>query len=95
LPVSQADSRDRQGLLDLISQVQFGEVRVRPGYVKEEVDQFLGEIRATLAGTRQPPLSATDVRRVLFRTTKLRRGYDEEHVDAFLDRVEQELRQAG
>ncbi|HEU5416804.1 MAG TPA: DivIVA domain-containing protein [Streptosporangiaceae bacterium] len=93
--MSQADSRDRQGLLDLISQVQFGETRVRPGYVKQDVDQFLLEVRATLAGARQPPLSPADVRAAQFRTTRLHRGYDEEQVDAFLDRIEQGLRQAG
>ena len=34
------------------------------------------------------PLSATDVRSVVFTTTRMRLGYDVEEVDAFLDQVE-------
>jgi DivIVA domain-containing protein len=90
--VSQAYSHDQQGLLDLISQARFGETRLRPGYVKADVHAFLDEVRATVAGMRQPPLTPRDVRAVQFRTTRLHAGYDEEDVDGLLDRIEEALR---
>jgi DivIVA domain-containing protein len=85
--VTQGLPRDRQRLAELVGGIQFSESQLRPGYTKADVDRFVGDLRATLAGTRQPPLTAADVRSVIFRTTRLRRGYDEEQVDAFLDEV--------
>jgi DivIVA domain-containing protein len=91
----QADSGGQAGLAALLSQARFAETRIRPGYRKADVDQFLSEVRARLAGIRQPSLTASDVRAAQFRTVRLRAGYDEEQVDALLDQIEDGLRLAG
>jgi len=64
---------------------------LRPGYDIEEVDAFLGAIRDTFLGKREPSLTPDEIRDKQFSTTRLRPGYDEEEVDAFLDEAELKL----
>lgn len=70
---------------------QFATTRLRPGYDMEEVDAFLGAIRDTFLGMREPSLTPDEIRNKQFSTTRLRPGYDEEQVDAFLDEAELRL----
>lgn len=70
----------------------FSITRLRPGYDMEQVDAFLGAVRDTFSGVRQPPLTAEEIRAKKFATTRLRPGYDEEEVDAFLAEAEARLR---
>jgi DivIVA domain-containing protein len=77
---------------DRTGSTTFSATRLRPGYEKDEVDAFLGAIRDTFLGVREPPLTADDIRDKQFSTTRLRPGYDEQEVDAFLEEVEARLR---
>ncbi len=70
---------------------KFPTTRLRPGYDIEEVDAFLGAIRDTFLGIREPSLTPGEIRARQFSTTRLRPGYDEEEVDAFLDEAESRL----
>jgi DivIVA domain-containing protein len=69
----------------------FSATRLRPGYDRAEVDAFLGAIRDTFLGEREPSLTPDEIRDKRFSATRLRRGYDEEEVDAFLDEAELRL----
>jgi DivIVA domain-containing protein len=74
----------------------FSTVRLRLGYDMAEVDAFLGEIRATFLGIREPPLTPAEIRITQFSTTRLRPGYYYLEVDAVLDEAEGRLAaQAG
>ncbi len=66
---------------------RFTITRLRPGYAKAEVDKFVARIEATLAGwtPQGGPVTAEEVRGVLFATTRLRPGYDQREVDQALD----------
>ena len=66
---------------------RFSVTRLRPGYVIAEVDELIGRIEATLAGTAGPGQAVTvdEVRGARLTTTRLRQGYDEEAVDNALD----------
>jgi len=61
----------------------------------EEVDAFLGAVRDTFLGVREPPLTADEIRDKQFSATRLRPGYDQEEVDAFLELAEARLRTLG
>ncbi len=65
--------------------------RLRPGYDIEEVDAFLGAIRDTFLGIREPSLTPDEIRAKQFSTTRLRSGYNEEEVDALFDEAESRL----
>lgn len=79
-------------MAEWIDKIRFSTTgRRRPGYDEEEVDAFLGAVRNTFLGIRQPPLTPRDVKNVQFSTTRLRPAYDEEEVDTFLDDVELRL----
>jgi DivIVA domain-containing protein len=69
--------------------------RLRPGYDMEEVDAFLGAIRDTFLGIREPSLMPDAIRAKQFSTTRLRPGYVMEEVDAILDEAESRLAQVG
>jgi DivIVA domain-containing protein len=73
----------------------FSTTRLWPGYDEEEVDAFLGAVRDTFLGVREPPLIADEIRDKQFTTVRLRPGYDEEEVDAFLEEAEASLRALG
>ncbi|WP_285760624.1 DivIVA domain-containing protein [Nocardiopsis ansamitocini] len=90
MPLTPADIRNKR----------FSTSRLRPGYVRDDVDLLLRRVEATLTavanGQRGGDLiTASDVMRSQFRTTLVRSGYDEEEVDEFLDRVAESLRAAG
>lgn len=63
----------------------FSEVRLRQGYMIDEVDEFLGRVERGL-------VTADEVRDVQFTTVRMRAGYDEDEVDDHLDRIEAMLR---
>jgi DivIVA domain-containing protein len=69
----------------------------RPGYSIAEVDDLIARIAATLGQGWQagPPVTAEEVRTVVFRSGRLRAGYHQGEVDEALDRYEEQLRQAG
>jgi DivIVA domain-containing protein len=71
---------------------RFPRVRLREGYHPADVDEFLDKVEATLAGRpRGQPITAEDIRAVLFRTVRMGNGYDEQAVDDELDRLERVL----
>jgi DivIVA domain-containing protein len=76
---------------------RFTVTRVRPGYTKAEVDEFVARIEGTLGRALPPdrPVTADEVRKVRFSTTRLRPGYDQAEVDAALDRYQAELAARG
>jgi DivIVA domain-containing protein len=77
---------------------RFSLTRLRPGYVREDVDALIERIEATLGfygAPAAPPVTAEDVRKARFRTTRLKTGYDEEEVDSALDAYVEQLRQLG
>ena len=82
---------DRAGLAEWVQAQKFSTTRRRPGYDMEEVDAFLGAIRDTFLGVREPSLTPEEIRNKQFSTTRLRPGYDEAEVDAFLDEAESRL----
>ncbi|MCB0914735.1 MAG: DivIVA domain-containing protein [Actinobacteria bacterium] len=49
--------------------------------------------RGASPGPHRRPISASEVRSVVFTTTRMRLGYDVEEVDAFLDHVEWSMEQ--
>ncbi|MBN6034665.1 DivIVA domain-containing protein [Amycolatopsis sp. 195334CR] len=62
----------------------------RRGYAKNEVDDFVQRIAATLDG--QDDLTAAEVHHVVFGKPLIgKRGYDEREVDEFLDTAEEAL----
>jgi DivIVA domain-containing protein len=65
---------------------RFRRNKILPGYHPDEVDEFVGRIEATLAGTAPgaQPVTAADIRNVIFRVTRWG-GYDETAVDDALD----------
>jgi DivIVA domain-containing protein len=65
---------------------RFRRNKILPGYRTDEVDEFIGRIEATLAGGApgKQPVTATDIRNVIFRVTRWG-GYDEAAVDDALD----------
>jgi DivIVA domain-containing protein len=64
--------------------------RLGEAYDAAEVDAFRKEIRDTLLGVRQPPLTSHAVHGKQFTPTR-GRGYDVQQVDAFLDQAELRL----
>ncbi len=69
----------------------FRTVRMREGYDRAEVDDFLEQARAALA--YDPPLMRThDVENQRFNPVRMREGYDMGEVDDYLDRLAGELR---
>ena len=60
------------------------------GYDTAEVDAFRQEIRDTILGVKQPPLTWEDAHDKRFKLAR-RRGYDVVQVDAFCDEAEQRL----
>jgi DivIVA domain-containing protein len=62
--------------------------RLRKGYSRKQVDAFLHEVDAAMAGLL-PPVSAAEIRRVGFELA--RGGYDTVAVDTALDRLEEEV----
>ncbi len=71
---------------------RFPRVRLREGYHSADVDEFMDRVDATLAGRPDGhPISAEDVRSVMFRTVRMGSGYDEQAVDDELDRLERVL----
>lgn len=69
----------------------FSTTRLRPGYDINEVNDFLGAIRDTFLGIREPSLTQDEIRNKQFSTTRLLPGYDQEEVDAVLDEAESRL----
>src|SRR5258708_39101444 len=72
---------------------RFTITRLRPGYTKAEVDEFIAQIEGTLGRAMPPdrPVTVDEVRNVRFSTTRLRPGYDEREVDAAPERYQPEL----
>jgi DivIVA domain-containing protein len=72
---------------------RFSTTRLRPGYTRAEVDAFVERVEGTLGRAMPPdqPVTADEVRNVIFTTTRLKVGYDEQEVDAALDKYEAEL----
>lgn len=71
---------------------RFPRVRLREGYHSGDVDEFIDKVEATLAGRPDgSPITAEDVRSVMFRTVRMGSGYDEQAVDDELDRLERLL----
>ena len=72
---------------DLSSQrPRFGVVRFKEGYDMGEVDDFLDRLFATLEGRPVgQPVTASDVKAVMFTPVRMREGYEVEDVDRFLD----------
>ena len=68
----------------------------RPGYYIAEVDDLIARIAATLGQGWQagPPVTAEEVRTVVFRSGRLRAGYHQGEVDKALDGYEEQLRKA-
>jgi DivIVA domain-containing protein len=62
---------------------------LKRGYKVEEVDTFLDRVEATIAGESSDPVTAREVRDVIFRVRF--GGYDEWQVDKQLDRLERQL----
>jgi DivIVA domain-containing protein len=69
----------------------FSTTRLGPGYGINEVNDFLGAIRDTFLGIREPSLTQDEIRNKQFSTTRLLPGYDQEEVDAVLDEAESRL----
>ena len=91
-PESASDPEvDGAELAEWVTTREFSTTRLRPGYDIEEVDAFLGAIRDTFLGIREPCLTPEEIRAKQFSTTRLRPGYDEEEVDALLDDAESRL----
>ncbi len=75
---------------------RFTLVRLREGYERAQVEEFLDQVEAALQF--DPPLMrAAEVEAKLFRTVRLRQGYDLAEVDDHLDHLAEQLRarQAG
>lgn len=71
---------------------RFPRVRLREGYHATDVDEFIDQVEATLAGSPDgQPITAEDVRTVMFRTVRMGSGYNEQAVDDELDRLERVL----
>jgi DivIVA domain-containing protein len=62
---------------------------LRRGYKVDEVDAFLDRVEETIAGESGTPVTAREVRDVIFRVRF--GGYDEWQVDKQLDRLERQL----
>jgi len=70
---------------------EFSTTRLRPGYDIDQVDGFLGAIRDTFLGIREPSLTPDEIRAKQFTATHLRPGYEQLEVDAVLDEAESRL----
>ncbi|WP_192810104.1 DivIVA domain-containing protein [Actinomadura rudentiformis] len=70
-------------LIGWIQNARFTGARMRTGYDVRDVDAFLERVITGLRGTA-PPVTARDVREIVFRTVRFGPGYDEAEVDAFL-----------
>ncbi|MFI0450552.1 DivIVA domain-containing protein [Actinomadura sp. 6N118] len=70
-------------LIGWIQNVRFTGAGMRTGYDVRDVDAFLERVITGLRGTA-PPVTARDVREIVFRTVRFGPGYDEQEVDAFL-----------
>ena len=77
-------------LIERITNVTFGTVRLAPGYDEEEVDVFLDQLVAALSQDGQ--LDRAQLRGARFSTTRIRPGYAMPDVDTFLDEVAQASR---
>ena len=87
-PESESDPEvDRAELAEWVQTRKFSTTGLRPGYDMEEVDTFLGAIRDTFLGVREPSLTPEEIRNKQFSTTGLRPGYDMEEVDTFLGAI--------
>jgi DivIVA domain-containing protein len=76
---------DAAALSERISTATFATTKFRPGYDKEEVDNFLDELIADL--DRGGRLHQAQVRDAKFTLTRLRPGYTVQEVDDLLDEV--------
>jgi DivIVA domain-containing protein len=83
-PANAPDART-VGLIERITNVRFGTVRLAPGYDEQEVDIFLDQLVATLSQDGQ--LDRSRLRDARFSTTRIRPGYAMADVDTFLDEV--------
>ncbi|GAA2574542.1 DivIVA domain-containing protein [Actinomadura fulvescens] len=70
-------------LIGWIQNARFAGAGLRIGYDVRDVDAFLERVIAGLRGTAAP-VTARDVREIVFRTVRFGPGYDEREVDAFL-----------
>jgi DivIVA domain-containing protein len=75
---------------------RFTRVWFRAGYSITEVDDLVARIATTLGQGWQaaPPVTAEEVRTVVFRSGRLRAGYHQLEVDEALDRYEEQLQKA-
>ena len=72
-PESASDPEvDGAELAEWVTTGEFSTTRLRPGYDIEEVDAFLGAIRDTFLGIREPSLTPEEIRAKQFSTTRLR-----------------------
>ena len=81
-----------------IAHQHFSTVTLREGYDINQVDEYLGLIRAALEARERgfsTALAATDVVNIRFATTRFRQGYNQDEVDNFLDAVVATLREHG
>ncbi|MFG1999385.1 DivIVA domain-containing protein [Spirillospora sp. NPDC048911] len=70
-------------LIGWIQNTRFTGAGMRTGYDVRDVDAFLERVITGLRGTA-PPVTARNVREIVFRTVRFGPGYDEREVDAFL-----------
>src|SRR5262245_9776103 len=86
----------KQGVTILGQPPRFTRTWFRPGYSIAEVDDLIARIEATLGRGWQagPPVTAEEVRTVVFRSGRLRAGYHQGEVDEALDRYGEQLRLA-
>jgi DivIVA domain-containing protein len=87
-PAVSASAAELAGWVDRMT---FSTTRWRPGYVKEDVDACLDDIREAFLGVRVTALTPDEVRNIRFASTLFQPGYDEEEVDTFLDHVKARL----
>lgn len=73
------------GLIERITNIRFGTVRLAPGYDEEEVDVFLDQLVAVLSQDGQ--LDHSQLHNARFSTTRIRPGYAIPDVDTFLAEV--------
>ncbi len=70
---------------------RFRLVRLREGYDRAQVEDFLDQVEAALQ-IDPPPMRAAEVEAALFRTVRMRQGYDMAEVDDHLDHLAGQLR---
>jgi DivIVA domain-containing protein len=87
-PGSPVQPADPWGLRRTLAEARPRRLRLRRGYLPEEVDAFLARIgRSVATGEAISPAALTDV---AFRIVV--GGYDEREVDALIDRLSEQLR---